>query len=57
MNLCTPACRLEDSLAEPIVVLGLDSDGQDIAFAVADSTEQPQQLQLTKAFFRLAHSG
>ena len=42
----------EDSSAEPIVVLGLDSDGQDIAFSVADSTEQPQQLQLTKGPFK-----
>ena len=41
----------KDSPAEPLVVLGLDSDGQDIAFAVADSTEQPQQLQLTKGSF------
>ena len=39
-----------DSPAEPIVVLGLDSDGQDIAFVVADSTSQPQQLQLTDGF-------
>ena len=36
-----------DSSAEPIVVVGLDSDGQDIVFAAADSTAQPQQLQLT----------
>ena len=41
----------DDSPVEPIVVLGLDSDGQDIAFVVADSTEQPQQLQLTKGSF------
>ena len=41
----------DDSPVEPIVVLGLDSDGQDIAFAVVDSTEQPQQLQLTKGSF------
>ena len=40
-----------DSPAEPLVVLGLDDDGQDIAFAVVDSTEQPQQLQLTKGSF------
>ena len=39
-----------DSPAEPIVVLGLDSDGQDIAFVVADSTSQPQRLQLTDGF-------
>ena len=36
-----------DSPAEPIVIVGLDSKGQDIAFAVADSTAQPQRLQLT----------
>ena len=36
-----------DSPAEPIVIVGLDSDGQDIAFAAADSTAQPQRLQLT----------
>ena len=36
-----------DSSAEPIVIVGQDDDGQDIAFAVADSTAQPQQLQLT----------
>ena len=35
-----------DSPAEPIVIVGLDSDGQDIAFAAADSTAQPQRLQL-----------
>ena len=39
-----------DSPAEPIVVLGQDSDGQDMAFAVADSTAQPQPLQLTEGF-------
>ena len=37
----------EDSQAEPIVIVGQDDDGQDIAFVVADSTAQPQQLQLT----------
>ena len=37
----------EDSPAEPIVIVGQDDDGQDIAFVVADSTAQPQQLQLT----------
>ena len=37
----------EDSPAEPIVIVGQDNDGQDIAFVVADSTAQPQQLQLT----------
>ena len=38
-----------DSPAEPIVIVGLDSDGQDIAFAAAaaDPTAQPQRLQLT----------
>ena len=36
-----------DSPTEPIVIVGLDSDGQDIAFAAADSTAQPQRLQLT----------
>ena len=40
-----------DSPAEPIVIVGLDSDGQDIAFAAADSTAQPQRLQLTTRFF------
>ncbi len=40
-----------DSSAEPIVVVGLDSNGQDIAFAVADSTAQPQRLQLTTGSF------
>ena len=40
-----------DSPAEPIVIVGQDNDGQDIAFAVADSTAQPQQLQLTSDFF------
>ena len=39
-----------DSLAEPIVLVGLDSDGQDIAFAFADSTAPPQQLELTSDF-------
>lgn len=43
----------EDSSAEPIVIVGLDSDGQDIAFAVADSTAEPQQLQLTEGFYEL----
>ena len=37
----------EDSPAEPIVIVGQDDDGQDIAFVVADSTAQPQQLQFT----------
>ena len=36
-----------DSPAEPIIIVGQDDDGQDIAFVVADSTAQPQQLQLT----------
>ena len=36
----------EDSPAEPIVIMGQDDDGQDIAFVVADSTAQPRQLQL-----------
>jgi|GEM_PF-4400895 len=45
--------RLEflDSPAELIIVLGLDGDGQDIAFAVIDSTAQPQPLELTKRYF------
>ena len=37
----------EDSPAEPVVIVGQDDDGQDIAFVVADATAQPQQLQLT----------
>ena len=41
----------EDSPAEPIVIVGQDNDGQDLAFVVADSTAQPQQLQLTSDFF------
>ena len=41
----------DDSSAEPIVVVGQDNDGQDIAFVVADSTAQPQRLQLTSDFF------
>lgn len=40
-----------DSSAEPIVIVGQDSDGQDIAFVVADSTAQPQRLQITSDFF------
>jgi thiol-disulfide isomerase/thioredoxin len=40
-----------DSSAEPLVVLGLDDDGQDIVFAVTDSTAKPQQLQLTSGPF------
>ena len=46
-----------DSPAEPIVVVGLDNDGQDIAFVVADSTAQPQQLQLTKGPFKYVPGG
>ena len=42
-----------DSPAEPIVIVGQDNDGRDIAFAVADSTAQPQQLQLTEGFSKL----
>lgn len=42
-----------DSPAEPIVIVGQDNDGQDIAFAVVDSTAQPQQLQLTEGFSKL----
>ena len=45
-----------DSPAEPIVVLGLDNDGRDIAFAVADSTAEPQRLQLTESFSKLIES-
>ena len=41
----------KDSPAEPIVIVGQDSDGEDIAFVVADSTAQPQQLQLASDFF------
>ncbi|MYI63936.1 MAG: TlpA family protein disulfide reductase [Gemmatimonadetes bacterium] len=41
----------EDSPAAPIAIVGQDNDGQDIAFVVADSTAQPQQLQLTSDFF------
>ena len=40
-----------DSPAEPIVIVGQDSDGEDIAFVVADSTAQPQRLQLTRGSF------
>ena len=40
-----------DLLAGPIVLVGQDSDGEGIAFAFADSTAQPQQLQLTSDFF------
>ena len=42
-----------DSPAEPIVIVGQDNDGQDIAFVVVDSTTQPQQLQLTEGFSKL----
>ena len=41
----------KDSPAEPIVIVGQDNDGQDLAFVVADSTAQPQRLQLTKGPF------
>ena len=41
----------EDSPVEPIVIVGQDNDGQDVAFVVADSTAQPQQLQITSDFF------
>ena len=41
-----------DLLVEPIVIVGQDGDGEDIAFVVADSTAQPQQLQLTSDFFK-----
>ena len=41
-----------DSPAEPLILVGQDDDGQDIAFALADSTAQPQQLQLTKGPFK-----
>ena len=43
----------EDSSAEPVVIVGLDGDGQDIAFVVADSTAQPQRLQLTEGFLNI----
>ena len=42
----------DDSSAEPIIIVGQDNDGQDIAFVVADSTAQPHQLQLTKGPFK-----
>ncbi|MCY3792696.1 MAG: TlpA disulfide reductase family protein [Gemmatimonadetes bacterium] len=42
----------KDPPAEPIVIVGKDNDGEDIAFVVADSTAQPQQLQLTSDFFK-----
>ena len=45
-----------DSPAEPTVVLGLDNDGQDIAFVVADSTAEPQRLQLTEGFSKFIKS-
>ena len=45
-----------DSPAEPTVVLGLDNDGQDIAFVMADSTAEPQQLQLTDGFSKFIES-
>ena len=41
-----------DAPAEPLILVGQDNDGQDIAFALADSTAQPQQLQLTKGPFK-----
>ena len=41
----------KDSPAGPIVIVGQDSDGQDVAFVVTDSTAQPQQLQFTSDFF------
>ncbi|MDE2742659.1 MAG: TlpA disulfide reductase family protein [Gemmatimonadota bacterium] len=41
-----------DSPAAPIVLVGLDNDGQDIAFVIADSTAQPQRLQLARGFFK-----
>ena len=45
-----------DSPAAPIVIVGLDNDGQDIAFVIADSTAQPQRLQLTRGFFKRLRS-
>ena len=45
-----------DSPAAPIVLVGLDNDGQDIAFVIADSTAQPQRLQLVRGFFKRLHS-
>ena len=42
-----------DSPTEPIVVLGLDNDEQDIAFVVTDSASQPERLQLTDDFSNL----
>ena len=45
-----------DSPAEPTVVLGLDNDGQDIAFVMADSTAEPQRLQLTEGFSKFIES-
>ena len=45
-----------DSSAEPVVIVGVDNDGQDIAFVVADSTVQPQRLQLTRGFFKRLRS-
>ena len=45
-----------DSPAAPIVLVGLNNDGQDIAFVVADSTAQPQRLQLTRGFFKRLRS-
>ena len=41
----------KDSPAGPIVIVGQDSDGEDVAFVVTDSTAQPQQLQFTSDFF------
>ena len=57
MSPCTPACRFLDSSAEPIVVLGLDNDGQDIAFAVADSTEQAAATPAHGRFFQTHSRG
>ena len=41
----------KDLPTEPIVIVGQDSDGEDVAFVVTDSTAQPQQLQFTSDFF------
>ena len=45
-----------DSPAAPIVLVGLDNDGQDIAFVIAESTVQPQRLQLMRGFFKRLRS-
>ena len=55
MSLCTPAyVVLKIRRLSRVVIVGLDGDGQDIAFVVADSTETAATTPTHGAIFLTA---